>query len=485
MLSLLATIEIMKLSQELALKQVQTLKLTPQLQLAVKVLQANQVQLNEMIEQEVMENPVLEVGEVPSQLESQGSQDYLEPQTERTQLLEYVKDFEKYFAESQDTYSGSYITQRTSSEESSIEEYVAGRRNLKDILDEQLFLSTSVPIERRIGSYIIASLDHNGYLGEEVSKIANSLMVDFNQVERVLILIQGFDPVGIAARDLRECLLIQYHQKELNDSLIRSILEDHLEDLANNRMKDISLSTGASFEQIATAAQAIRGLNPRPAAGFLHEVSTAEIITPDLFVSFEEDQLIINLNDSYIPNLGINSYYQEKIQNAEGLDKQELTYLRKKLNQALWFRQCIEKRRETIFSVAKCIFEIQREFFDDGVKGLKPLTLADVASRVDRHEATVSRVVNGKYAQTPSGVFELKFFFTGGLRSDDGEMISTLRIKEIIQQAISEENPKKPLSDQVLSDLLKARGIEVARRTVTKYREMLGIQSSSKRKKYV
>ena len=211
-LSSLATIEIMKLSQELALKQVQTLKLTPQLQLAVKVLQANQVQLNEMIEQEVMENPVLEVGEVPSQLESQDSQDYLEPQTERTQLLEYVKDFEKYFSESQDTYSGSYITQRTSYEESSIEEYVAGRRNLKDILDEQLFLSTSVPIERRIGSYIIASLDHNGYLGEEVSKIANSLMVDFNQVERVLILIQGFDPVGIAARDLRECLLIQYHR---------------------------------------------------------------------------------------------------------------------------------------------------------------------------------------------------------------------------------------------------------------------------------
>ena len=475
----------MKLSQELALKQVQTLKLTPQLQLAVKVLQANQVQLNEMIEQEVMENPVLDAGEVISKIDSLDSQDYFEPETERTQLLQYVKDFEKYFAESQDQYSGSYISPSNRSEESSIEEYVAGRKDLKDILDEQLCLSTSTPIERRIGSYIIASLDHNGYLGEDVSKIANSLMVEFDQVERVLILLQGFDPAGIAARDLRECLLIQYHQKELNDSLIRRILEEHLEDLANNRMKDISLSTGASFEQIAEATEKIRSLNPRPASGYLHEVSTAEIITPDLFVSFEEDELIINLNDSYIPNLGINRYYQEKIQNAEGLDKQELTYLRKKLNQALWFRQCIEKRRETIFSVAKCIFEIQREFFEKGIKGLKPLTLADVALRVDRHEATVSRVVNGKYAQTPSGVFELKFFFTGGLRSDDGEMISTLRIKEIIQQAISEENPKKPLSDQVLSDLLKARGIDVARRTVTKYREMLGIQSSSKRKKYV
>ena len=350
----------MKLSQELALKQVQTLKLTPQLQLAVKVLQANQVQLNEMIEQEVMENPVLDAGEVISKIDSLDSQDYFEPETERTQLLQYVKDFEKYFAESQDQYSGSYISPSNRSEESSIEEYVASRKDLKDILDEQLCLSTSTPIERRIGSYIIANLDHNGYLGEDVSKIANSLMVEFDQVERVLILLQGFDPAGIAARDLRECLLIQYHQKELNDSLIRRILEEHLEDLANNRMKDISLSTGASFEQIAEATEKIRSLNPRPASGYLHEVSTAEIIMPDLFVSFEEDELIINLNDSYIPNLGINRYYQEKIQNAEGLDKQELTYLRKKLNQALWFRQCIEKRRETIFSVAKCIFEIQK-----------------------------------------------------------------------------------------------------------------------------
>ena len=475
----------MKLSQELALKQVQTLKLTPQLQLAVKVLQANQTQLSEMIEHEIMENPVLEAGEVSPKIDNVDSQDYLEPETERTQLLQYVKDFEKYFAESQDHYSGAYTSSSSNSEESSIEDYVAGRRNLKDILEEQLFLSSINPMERRIGSYVIASLDHNGYLSEDLSRVANSLLVDEDQVERVLVLIQGFDPVGIAARNLRECLLIQYHQKELNDSLIRQILESHLEDLGNNRMKEISAATGASFEQIANAVETIRSLNPRPSSGFLHEVSTAEIITPDLFVSFEDDQLVITLNDSYIPNLSVNRYYQEKIQNAEGLDKQELTYLRKKLNQALWFRQCIEKRRETIFSVAKCIFEIQREFFIKGIKGLKPLTLADVALRVDRHEATVSRVINGKYAETPSGIFELKYFFTGGLRSDDGEMISTLRIKEIIGQAISEENPKKPLSDQVLSDLLKARGIDVARRTVTKYREMLGIQSSSKRKKYV
>tara|TARA_Y100000589_G_scaffold167882_2_gene159767 strand:+ start:7298 stop:8725 length:1428 start_codon:yes stop_codon:yes gene_type:complete len=475
----------MKLSQELALKQVQTLKLTPQLQLAVKVLQANQTQLHEMIEHEIMENPVLEAGETPAKVDAAKAQDYLEPQTERTQLLEYVKDFEKYFAESQDQYSGAYVNSGHNFEESSIEEYVAGRRNLKDILEEQLFLSSSNPIERRIGSYIIASLDHNGYLSEDLARVANSLMVEEDQVERVIVLIQGFDPVGIAARNLRECLLIQYHQKELNDSLIRQILENHLEDLANNRMKEIRASTGATYEKIAEAVDSIRSLNPRPASGFLHEVSTAEVITPDLFVSFKEDQLDITLNDNYIPNLSVNKYYQEKIQNAEGLDKQELMYLRKKLSQALWFRQCIEKRRETIFSVAKCIFEIQLDFFSSGIRGLKPLTLADVAVRVDRHEATVSRVINGKYAETPAGVFELKYFFTGGLRSDDGEMISTLRIKEIIEQAIAEENPKKPLSDQVLSDLLKARGIDVARRTVTKYREMLGIQSSSKRKKYV
>ena len=475
----------MKLSQELALKQVQTLKLTPQLQLAVKVLQANQAQLTEMIEHEIMENPVLETGDSNDGNGSEEIRDYLEPVTERTQLLEYVKDFERYFTENQGNYEGGFSFQKDFSEESSIEDYVAGKKNLRDVMEEQLILNSANSMEQRIGTYIIASLDPNGYLREDLDRIASSLMIDVDEVEKVLTLIQGFEPVGVAARDLRECLLIQYHQREINDGIVRQIIEEHLEDLGNNRMKEISTNTGASFEQIDDALRIIRTLNPRPASGFIHELSTAEIITPDLFVNFEEDELSISLNDSYIPNLGINRYYEEKIKNASGLDKQELLYLRKKLNQALWFRQCIEKRRETILAVAKCIFDIQREFFFKGVRGLRPLTLADVSSRVDRHEATVSRVINGKYAHTPVGIFELKFFFTGGMRSDDGEMISTLRIKEIIQQAVAEENPKKPLSDQVLSDLLKARGIDVARRTVTKYREMLEIPSSSKRKKYI
>lgn len=181
----------------------------------------------------------------------------------------------------------------------------------------------------------------------------------------------------------------------------------------------------------------------------------------------------------------ISPWYQERIQNAEGLSQDELLYLKQKLDSAIWFRQCIEKRNETIWLVAKCIFEIQKDFFSSGISGLRPLTLADVAVRIERHEATVSRVVNGKYAQTPSGIFELKFFFSGGLMNDEGEMVSSRHIREILQQAIQEEDPKRPISDQMLAQLLKARGIDIARRTVTKYREMMGIQSSSKRKKFV
>jgi len=480
----------MKLSQELALKQVQTLKLTPQLQLAVKVLQANQAQLSEMIDQEVLENPVLEAQAKSEEANPSISEELGSPLVEdsdRAQLLSYVKDFEKYFHESQDSYTSSWSEPSiaSSDESSSFEEYVAKSRNLSEILEEQLHLSVESDLDRKIGLYIIASLDHNGFLREQPERMAASLMVAEDDVERVLTLVQSFEPVGIAARSLQECLLIQYYQQEMNDPLVRTILEEHLEDLANNRMREISSKTGASFEDIHASLQKIRSFNPRPASGFMHEVSTAEIITPDLFVTIEDGKLEITLNDSYIPNLNVNRFYQEKIQNAAGLDKAELIYLKKKLNQALWFRQCIEKRKETIYSIAKCIFEIQFDFFEKGVKGLRPLTLSDVAARVDRHEATVSRVINGKYAHTPAGVFELKFFFTGGLRSDDGEMISTLRIKEIIKQAVDEENPKKPLSDQVLSDLLKARGIDIARRTVTKYREMMGIPSSSKRKKYI
>ncbi|PCJ20747.1 MAG: RNA polymerase sigma-54 factor [Candidatus Cloacimonadota bacterium] len=473
----------MKLSQDLSLKQVQTLKLTPQLQLAVKVLQANQIQLVEMIEQELMENPVLEV----KQSDSEIKEIELPEASEKAQLVEYVKEFEKYFQESQDSLnsSGSFQSSATNEDFSSFEEWVADKVTLSDLLEEQLFLSVFNDSSKRIGMYIIAALDHNGWLMESVEKIAASLLCSVDQVERVLTLLQSFDPVGIAARDLKECLLIQYYQEEIEDRTVRLLIENHLEELANNRMKEISKALNVSFVEIELAYNRIKELNPRPASGYLHEVSTAEIIRPDLFVEVDdEEQLLITLNDNYLPNLNVNQYYQEKIQNAEAMDKEELIYLKRKLNSAIWFRQCIEKRRETISSVAKCIFEIQQDFFTEGVKGLKPLTLSDIAARVDRHEATVSRVINGKYAHTPVGIFELKFFFSGGLKSETGEMISSKRIKEIIQQAISEENPKKPLSDQVLADLLKARGIEIARRTVTKYREMLNIVSSSKRRKY-
>lgn len=475
----------MKLTQDLSLKQVQTLKLTPQLQLAVKVLQANQVQLTEMIEQELMENPVLEIKQADADVNSGSAE--LPEVSEKAQLVEYVKEFEKYFQESQDglSSSGSFQSVSNQDESSSFEDWVADKVTLSDTLEEQLFLSTSDEAEKRIGMYIIAALDHNGWLMESVEKIAASLLCSIDQVEHTLTLIQSFDPVGIAARDLKECLLIQYYQEEIQDKTVRLLIEDHLEELANNRMKEISKALNISYVEIEIAYNRIKELNPRPASGYLHEVSTAEIIRPDLFIEFDDEkQMTITLNDNYLPNLNVNQYYQEKIQNAEAMDKEELVYLKRKLNSAVWFRQCIEKRRETIYSVAKCIFEIQKDFFEMGVRGLKPLTLSDIAARVDRHEATVSRVINGKYAHTPVGIFELKFFFSGGLKSETGEMISSKRIKEIIQQAISEENPKKPLSDQVLADLLKARGIEIARRTVTKYREMLNIVSSSKRRKY-
>jgi RNA polymerase sigma-54 factor len=482
---------ILKQQQRLELKQ--KLNLTQQLQQAVKVLQAGQNQLLEMIEQEALENPVLEVKggsdsseNIPAIEEEPLSKK--QDTGERDKLLNYVRDFQKYFQESQDAYysdEGSYGGDYSQDESSSFEEYVADLPSLSDVLEEQLNLSISNETQRKIGKYIIASIDENGYLKETTLKIAGSLLVSEEEVLGVLELVQTFEPTGVASRDLRECLLIQYKTEQMDDPLVHKLIDNHLENLGNNRMKEIQRATKASFEEISQALARIRQFNPRPAAGYMHEVSTAEVIRPDLFVEIEDDELKITLNESFIPSLDVNNYYQQKIKSAEGLSKDELVYLKKKLESAMWFRQCIEKRNETIYNVAKCIFEIQFGFFKDGVRGLRPLTLSDVAKRVDRHEATISRVINGKYAHTPVGVFELKFFFSGGLKSEDGDSVSSLHIKEVIQKAISEEEPKKPLSDQILCDLLRAKGIEIARRTVAKYREGLGIPSSSKRKKYI
>jgi RNA polymerase sigma-54 factor len=469
--------------QTLALKQ--SVKLTQQLQQAVKVLQAGQTQLLEMLEQEALENPVLEVSSDSGEVEPDSYASESEAESGKEEIISYIQEFQKYFQENQDgTWNDFQSHSGFDSEEGSFEDWVAGEESLSEVLEQQLVLVTEPGLERRIGNYIISSLDKNGYLSDSTQKIADSLLVEEELVEAVLNKIQGFEPVGIAARDLRECLLVQYMNRSWNKPLVKIIILNHLSDVAGNRLKDIQKATGAGYHEIEAALATIRSLNPRPAAGYKVEVSTAEIVKPDLFVTIEEGKLIITLNDMFTPRVNVNNYYEEKIKNAEGLNKEELLYLKKKLESALWFRQCLQKRAETIYEVAKAIFEIQIDFFYHGVRGLKPLTLADIASRVDRHEATVSRVINGKYAHTPCGLFELKFFFSGGLKSDDGELISSISIKEIIQEAISEEDPRKPLSDQILCDLLRARGIEIARRTVAKYREGLGIPSSSRRKKY-
>ncbi len=471
----------MKLHQELAARQIQTLKLTPQLQQAVKILQASRQELEEMVEQEALENPVLDwqksAGEGSDIPETEEKSE--DPQKE--DLVEYVQDFERYVGEDQDSWSSVSLEEQ----EGGFEEWFSRPPSLQETLQQQYDLSCDRELLKKIGVYLIASLDSRGYLRESLERIASALMVDMEDVKEALALLQSLEPLGIGARDLKECLQIQLWAQKKDLPLVEAILESHLEDLAANRYREISKATGADFDQIEKAVAYIRSLNPRPASGFLLESAQPESITPDIFLEFKDDEPVITLNDHLLPNLFINPWYRERIQNAEGMTKEELGWLKQKLDSAMWFRQCIEKRNETILLIADAIFNIQADFFHAGVKGLKPLTLADIASRVERHEATVSRVVNGKYALTPSGIFELKFFFSGGLKSDDGEMVSSRHIREILQKAIEEEDARRPISDQALSQLLKAQGIDIARRTVTKYREMMGIPSSSRRKKYV
>ena len=460
----------MKLGYNLALEQVQKLVMTPELRQAIQLLQFTSQELNEYLEKQIEENPMLDVEK--SEEEYDNIDDYAK---EREEI-----DWKEYIGKYDDV---SYKPQRDkNAKEYSYENFVSYSPSLRENLLFQLNVSEIDEKDIEIGEILIENIDENGYLVATVEQIALDLGVLDGDVENVLYTIQTFEPLGVGARNLKECLLIQIREDKNKNPYIRKVIEEYLEDVANNRLLKISKELNIELKEVQEICDYIKTLEPKPGRSFNSSSNGVKYITPDATIEFIDGEYIILLNDVTGPRLNINNFYKELMRQEK--DSSATEFLTEKLNSAMWIIRSIEQRRITIYKVVESILKFQIDFFNIGEKGLKPLTLKEVADDIGVHESTVSRATNGKYVQTPRGLYELKFFFSSGLSSNRGGDVSSTSIKAVIKDIIEGENIRKPYSDQQISNILKEKGISISRRTVAKYRDELEIPSSSMRRRY-
>jgi RNA polymerase sigma-54 factor len=372
-------------------------------------------------------------------------------------------------------------------------------RDLYDHLRDQISLLRLDPRQIMIAEEIIGNIDDAGFLTCSVQEVLDSLnkflesddarLAGFGdeepftleEVEGALAVIQSLDPPGIGARDLRECLLLQLRDRETTNGIVYDIVDKHFNQLVNHRWAEISKELGVSPREVQTAADDIAKLDPKP--GLQYSGGEGNYIIADLVVEKVDSDYLVFHNDTALPRLRLSRSYREVARDKAKFKGENKEFISNKLNNANWMLQAIEQRRQTMLKVMNFIVNRQRDFFEEGIEHLKPLTLREVAEVINMHESTVSRVTNQKYVQTPRGVFPLKFFFSSGLSTDSGEDVSARGIKARIRKLVSEEDPKKPLTDQAIVDILKREGINIARRTVAKYRDQLGILSARMRKR--
>ncbi|OGP81013.1 MAG: RNA polymerase sigma-54 factor [Deltaproteobacteria bacterium RBG_13_65_10] len=469
----------MALEIKQSLKLTQQLVMTPQLQQAIKLLQLNRMELVDLVAAELQENPVLdEVAEYEEELEPKKEPQAAEaaPEAPAPEKGSEI-DWDSYL----DTYSNmGYKPGDYDEDRPSLESTLVKKTSLADHLLWQLKLSSLDPLEQALGAFIIGNLNEDGYLEETLDHIAEIADADMAQVEEVLRRIQEFDPVGIAARDLSECLLIQLRQLALSDCVAEEIAEKYLNRLERKDYRGIAKEIGIPIEKVVEAAKIISNLEPRPGRPFSQDEPF--YITPDIYVHKVGDDYIVILNEDGMPKLKISPFYRDVLHGGTGTSKVTKEYIQEKLRSAVWLIKSIHQRQRTIYKVMTSIVKFQRDFFDKGINCLKPLNLRDVAEDIGMHESTISRVTTNKYVHTPQGIYELKFFFNSGINLVGGEHVASEAVKDKIRKIISSENPRRPLSDQKIVEILKQHDIEIARRTVTKYREILGMLSSTKRK---
>jgi RNA polymerase sigma-54 factor len=482
-----------EIKQQLRLSQ--QLVMTPQLQQAIKLLQLSRLELADLVQQEIQENPLLEESietedDLPREVVAD-SHDSEAPSTEapgdvpenrEASDAEKIADIDwQNYAEAfpQTGFQGEM---REDDERRSLEGTLTRRETLTEHLEWQLQLSEFSEAERAAATWIIGNLDEHGYLRADLDEISRRSGVALEGVESALAKIQLFDPPGVAARDLRECLLLQIDALKIEEPLVKVLVSDHLDALQKRDFRGISRALSIPIEDVAVAARLVGRLEPRPGRPFGGEDPV--YIIPDIHVYKIGDDLHVVLNEDGLPKLRINALYRDVLaRGGAGVAKDTREYVQDKVRSAMWLIKSIHQRQRTIYKVMTSIIKHQREFFDRGVQYLKPLNLRDVAEDIGMHESTVSRVTTNKYANTPQGIFELKFFFNSSINRVEGDAIASESVKEKIRRIIAAEDPRRPLSDQRIAEMLRSANIDIARRTVTKYREAMNLLSSTKRRR--
>ncbi len=489
-------------------KLTQRLAMTPLMQQALHLLQLPTAELEQMVLEEATQNPFLEVtGEIDDEElapgdqesvsagESEVSQEDVESQSndEEGEKSVYSKEETAHFddvdVEWESVYDDSYpIPSRSivgcegDEEERDLEDFVAAPQSLRDNLLFQVRLLPIGDKVRAIAEYIVQALDDDGYLRVPLDDIAKDLRVPTEEVEKALSYVQTLEPPGIGARSLAECLEIQLRHRRVDDPLAYRLVREHLKDVMNKNVKKIAKDLKIDEEKVRELIGLISDLEPSP--GRAYSTEAPHYIRPDIIVKKIDDDYYIYVDDGILSGLRISPRYKRVAEEAEKLPREEdRKFVREKLKSAEWLIRNLERRKNTLLRVAQAILEHQRDFLDKGISHLKPLTLREVADVVGMHESTIARVTSGKYIETPRGTFDMKFFFSRGIQSDSGEDASNTTVKQLIADLIEKEDPSNPLSDQRIVEILKKKGINLARRTVAKYREQLGILPSRLRKK--
>ena len=494
----------------------QKLIMTPQLQQAIKLLQLSRLELQQTLTQHLMENPLLEEMQADAEeTEPSPESEWEAPKSEVTAPeasgeAEEPKESEVGKEEelSPTTWEDYFDSERRSGERElpgsgqdefpSYDQTMTKATTLSEHLLWQLGLSSLTEAEKAVGRNIIGNLDDDGYLRAPLPDLAADAGVSLEQIESVLQGIQSFDPAGVAARDLRECLLIQLGYLDRNlpsarngragglrGSLVELIVSNHLGDLEKRQYEKVAKALGASVSDVVKAVKVIEGLEPKPARPFFASENYA--IVPDVFVRKHEGEWVVSLNDEGIPRLRISSYYKQLAGKADEGAEVTKTYLEEKFRGAQWIIRSIEQRNRTILKVVKSIVKFQEAFFEQGVQQLRPLVLKQVAEDIGMHESTISRVTSNKHMYCPQGMLELKFFFNTGIQRSDHneEMLSSVTVREMIRKMVAEEDARRPLKDQEIAACLQKSGVVIARRTVAKYRAEESIPSAGQRKRYV
>ncbi|HBF3391938.1 TPA: RNA polymerase factor sigma-54 [Clostridioides difficile] len=448
----------MNFNNSLELTQSQKLIMTTQLKQSLSILNMSKLELEEEIKREAENNPLVEV-------EKSGEINW----------EEYIKDMDR--SRRLDRTEISYNPDN----EVNLENLVKYSSNLYEDLKFQISLYKLTDKELEVCEYIIDSLDEDGYLRTEEKVIVDTLKIDEELFEKCLISVQQLEPSGVGARSLSECLMIQMASLGIYNEILEEIVTKNLNLIANNKYKEISKKYNMSLQKCVELINIIKTLDPKP--GRTCSVEKSVYIQPDVTVEKIDDEFIVYLNEKDSYQIRINSYYKDILKNSQS-DESAKEFIKERLNSATGLMKNIESRKTTVLKIAEEIVKAQDEFLRKGTKYIKPLKMKDIAEKLEFHESTISRGVNGKYMLTPFGVYEFRYFFSSAIETENNEMASSTSIKKIIKETIKDENKKKPLSDDHISKLLKEKGINVARRTVAKYREELGIPSSSKRKEY-